>query len=134
MQLLLDTHVLIWAAQGAPRIGRRTRAMIERSLGDGSALVSAVSFWEVARLVRLGRLKIASEPAAWRSRILEAGFEEAVLDGQIGIRAADLSSLSGDPIDRFIVATALVRGAAVVTADEAILGWGGSLARQDASK
>jgi PIN domain nuclease of toxin-antitoxin system len=134
MQLLLDTQVLVWVAHGAPRIGRRTRSLIDRALVEDSALVSAVSFWEVARLVRLGRLKIASEPAAWRNRVLDAGFREVVLDGHIGVRAADISGMGGDPVDRFIVATALIRGAAVVTADQAILDWAGSLARYDASK
>jgi len=134
MRLLLDTHVLVWVAHGAVRIGRRTRTMIDRALGGDAALVSAVSFWEVARLVRLGRLRIASEPAAWRNRILDAGFREVALDGEIGVRAADLSGLSSDPIDRFVVATALAQGAAVVTADQSILGWSGSLARQDAEE
>jgi PIN domain nuclease of toxin-antitoxin system len=134
MPLLVDTHVLIWVMGDDRRIGRRARTTINRALTGDSLLLSAVSFWEVARLVRQGRLEIDSEPAAWRKGVLDGGFQEIALDGDIGIRAAGLGGLSGDPIDRFIVATALARGAAIVTADESILGWRGSLVRHDAAK
>ena len=134
MPLLLDTHVLIWVVLEAKRLGRRTRALIDRAQANDSLLLSAVSFWEIARLVRDGRFEIDSEPAAWRKGVLDGGFQEVALDGDIGIRAADLGGLTGDPIDRFIVATALTRGAAVVTADQSILSWRSSLVRHDASR
>jgi PIN domain nuclease of toxin-antitoxin system len=134
MQLLLDTHVLIWMVLATRQVGRRARAMIDRALARDSLLLSAVSFWEVARLVRDGRFEIDSEPGAWRKGVLDGGFQEIALDGDIGIRAADLGGMSGDPIDRFIVATALARGAALVTADESILSWRGSLIRHDAAR
>lgn len=134
MQLLLDTHVVVWAAFATNQVGRRARAMIDRALSAESLLISAVSLWEVARLVHTGRIAIDMDPAAWRKNILDGGFQEVTRDGNISVRAAELGRLSGDPIDRFIVATALARGAALVTADASILTWRGPLARYDAAQ
>lgn len=50
------------------------------------------------------------------------------------MRAADLENLSGDPLDRIIVATALVEQAVLLTADMRILGWRGEVQRLDAQR
>jgi PIN domain nuclease of toxin-antitoxin system len=60
------------------------------------------------------------------------GVREVSLSAEIAIRAADLENLSGDPLDRLIVATALVEEAFLMTADQAILDWPGRLQRHDA--
>jgi PIN domain nuclease of toxin-antitoxin system len=70
----------------------------------------------------------------WRDAVLAAGAIELPLNGAAAVRALDLSGLHEDPIDRFIVATALVHGATLMTADERLLGWRHSLERQDARK
>jgi PIN domain nuclease of toxin-antitoxin system len=50
------------------------------------------------------------------------------------VRAAGLGNLTGDPIDRLIVATALVEDAVLLTADGSLLAWSGGLRRQDAQR
>jgi PIN domain nuclease of toxin-antitoxin system len=72
--------------------------------------------------------------AQWRGERLDAGLEEIPVDRAIAVRAAGLGGLPGDPVDRLIVATALERGAALLTADERLLGWNHSLERQDARR
>lgn len=67
----------------------------------------------------------------WRSGLLEAGLIEIPVDGQFGIRANNLPNFHPDPADRIIVATAL-QGHRLVTADELILRWNGSLDLLDA--
>jgi len=52
----------------------------------------------------------------------------------VAVRALDLSDLHDDPADRFIVATALVHGAALMTADERLLDWHHAMERHDARK
>jgi PIN domain nuclease of toxin-antitoxin system len=60
------------------------------------------------------------------------GVREVPLSAEIAIRASDLENLSGDPLDRFIVATALIEEASLMTADQPILDWPGRLQRHDA--
>jgi hypothetical protein len=65
----------------------------------------------------------------WRERLLDDRLQEAPLDGAMAVRAADLHGAPGDPIDRFILATAMVHGASLVTADDVLLRWSHALTR-----
>ncbi len=130
--ILLDTHVLLWLRIGDRRLGRRTREAVEPSWTAQAVAVSAISFWEVAMLHDKGRLTLLQDIGAWRRTLLDDGLVEITVDGEIGTHAAGLASLPGDPADRLIVATALLGGHQLVTADRRILGWAGQLRRLDA--
>jgi PIN domain nuclease of toxin-antitoxin system len=127
---LVDTHVLIWLADGNPRIKRKSRALLDGALASDRLYVSAVSIWETVLLMRRGRISVR-DPAGWRETVLSSGFTEVALDGAIAIAAAELAGFHADPADRFIVATAISRDAVLVTADEKILGWKGTLRSLD---
>jgi PIN domain nuclease of toxin-antitoxin system len=60
------------------------------------------------------------------------GIREVALSADIALRASELENMSGDPMDRLIVATALVEEASLMTADQHILDWPGRLQRYDA--
>ena len=77
------------------------------------------------------RLDYPDDVTAWRRDLLGEGLIEIPVDGDIGIRANALADFHADPADRIIVATAQ-RGHRLVTADERILDWTGSLDRRDA--
>ena len=77
------------------------------------------------------RLDYPDDVTAWRRNLLGEGLIEIPVDGDIGIRANALANFHADPADRIIVATAQ-RGHRLVTADERILAWTGSLDRLDA--
>ena len=93
--------------------------------------MSAMSFWEMAMLKSKGRISFPEDVGRWRLEQLGQGLIEIPVDGDIGIRANALADFHADPADRIIVATAL-GGHRLVTADERILAWGGSLDRLDA--
>lgn len=130
--ILLDTHALIWLDTADRRLGRKTRALIEKQWTENKVAVSAISFWEVGMLTERGRFRPAGPVAEWRVRWLDAGLLEFPLNGAILLRALDLDALPEDPADRFIVATALAEQAKLVTADEKILAWQHAMARHDA--
>jgi PIN domain nuclease of toxin-antitoxin system len=130
--IVLDTHVLVWVVTNGRKLGRATRALIERGWDSGEVAVSAITFWEAALLRAKGRLKLAQPPAEWRQSRLMAGLTEIAVDGAIGIRAVDVEGLGNDPADRLIIATALMHDATLVTADERLLAWPHSLERHDA--
>ena len=130
--ILLDTNALIWAMDGDQRLGLASRDMADQALRDNLLFVSAISFWEVALLTRRGRLTLAYSSGEWRRITLGLGIVEIPLTGEIGILAAELEGLPGDPADRIITATALLRSQTLLTSDRRILDWQGLVARHDA--
>ena len=126
-----DTHALIWLWTGDSHLGQSARQTIDRALRNGELAVSAMTFWEVAMLRAKGRLDFPEDVTAWRRELLGQGLIEIPVDGDIGIRANALADFHADPADRIIVATAM-GGHRLVTADERILAWTGSLGRLDA--
>lgn len=130
--IVLDTHVLAWADSDERKLGRKTRALIERLWARGEVSVCAMSFWEVALLRDRGRLELPLPVDEWRGQLLAAGLLEISVDGNVAIRAVSLGGLPSDPADRLIVAAALLHDAALVTADERLLGWDHPMVRHDA--
>jgi PIN domain nuclease of toxin-antitoxin system len=130
--IVLDTHALIWADTDDRKLGRKARALIDRLWPLGKVAVTAISFWEVGLLQARRRLRLPVSLREWRDAVLDAGAVELPLDGAVAMRALELSGLHDDPADRFIVASAIVHGAALVTADERLLDWRNALERYDA--
>ncbi|MDE0393982.1 MAG: type II toxin-antitoxin system VapC family toxin [Gammaproteobacteria bacterium] len=129
--ILLDTHVLLWSRVGVRRTGPRCMRLVEQALRDATLAASAISFWEVAMLREKGRIDLSQDIRAWRMRLINDGLIEIPVDGDIAMRANELTGLHADPADRLIVATAL-GGHTLVTADERILSWSRRLSRMDA--
>lgn len=130
--LLLDTHVLDWAMLTPARLGKRSQKLLDAALPRGELCVSAISFWELAQHVSHGRLQLNIGIDAWRVQVLALGIREIPLDGAMAVRAEGLLGTHKDPADRFIAATALALPAALMTADEVLLGWKTPLKRHDA--
>lgn len=125
--IILDTHVLVWLDEGNTRLGRKTRELIDNSLNNEELAVSAISFWEVAMLVRKQRLSLLTTVSKWAQDLLRQGLIEKPVDSGIGIMAGELRGFHGDPADRLIMATAIANSATLFTADKKILDWEGSL-------
>ena len=121
--IVLDTHAWIWYASEDPQLSRRAKARIRRAQALG---VHPVSCWEVAMLSNKGRLKLSIEVAEWvEQALMRPKIQLLPFTPAAAIRAAGLGgSFPGDPVDRFIVGTALEIGAPVVTKDQRISGWG----------
>jgi PIN domain nuclease of toxin-antitoxin system len=130
--ILLDTHALIWLVEADPKLGKKVRELADQALKDNELATSAITFWEVAMLVHRKRIGLSLPADVWRRRLLDMGLMEIPITGDIGITAAGLQGFHGDPADRFIAATAILRGGTLMTADKAILGWPGEMMRQDA--
>jgi PIN domain nuclease of toxin-antitoxin system len=64
--------------------------------------------------------------------LLDTGVVELALTGDIALLAVELKNLHGDPADRFIVATALMHDATLITADARLLRWRGKVKRHNA--
>lgn len=121
--ILLDTHVLVRYLMGDKKLGKRAVAAIDKALALEEVFVSAISFWEVAMLVEKRRLELDMTVSALRALTLRHGIQEEPLDGEVAISSAELPSSHADPADRMLVATALLRGLTLITADETLLDW-----------
>jgi len=130
--IILDTHALLWLDNGAASLGKRAIQIIDQALADDALAVSAISFWEVGMLINKGRLSMDFPPDIWRKDLLSKGLLELSMDGKTGIHAANLQNFHGDPADRIIIATTLLTGASLVTADEKILKWDGLIQKINA--
>ncbi len=130
--MILDTHTLLWMDRDDPVLGAQARRQIEIAWRAGAVAVSAISFWEVAMLAERGRVVLPVPVDRWRADWLQAGLVEIPLDGRIALLSCQLENFHRDPADRFIVATAIDRKAPIMTADQKILDWQGTLERLDA--
>lgn len=121
--ILLDTHVLVRYLMGDRKLGKRTVSTIDKALPLDEGFVSAISFWEVAMLVGKKRIELDTTVAAFRTLALRHGLQEEPVDGEVAVSAAELPDSHADPADRMLVATAILRGLTLVTADEILLDW-----------
>ena len=125
MKVLLDTHVLLWAAGEQARLARDARELIEDR--DTELVFSAVSIWEVAIKSGLGRDDFSVDPRLLRRGLLENGYTELAVTGSHAVAVDSLPPLHKDPFDRILVAQAQVEGFLLLTADPAVASYGGSI-------
>ena len=121
--ILLDTHILIWWVDDHPRLPKRIKKVIEDTAKKSTILISSISAWEVALLVKLGKITLHKSTEHWIEKIEKLPFVEFLpINNQIAIRSVELpGTFHGDPADRMIVATTQIMGATLITSDSRIL-------------
>jgi len=112
MNLLLDTHALLWWLDDNPTLSRKARAAIT----DGSNLVfvSAVVIWEIRIKQALGKLEI---PPDFRNVLDNQPFKQLDVTAEHAHTVGDLPPHHRDPFDRMLVAQAKTEGLTLVTRD-----------------
>lgn len=124
--VLLDTHVWVWLVNGDPRIGKKARLAIERSLSGEAVLLSAISPWEVAMLVNKGRLTLDRDVGEWvQAATGLAGIRLEPITPEIAVASTRLPwDMHADPADRLIAATSRHLGALLLTMNQLLLDYG----------
>ena len=123
MRFLLDTHTLIWWMTTDGHLSKAAHLLIEQK--ENISLVSAVSAWEIATKVRLGRLPAAADLVQNFVADLERERIEILpVDAEHGIRAGLLPGPHKDPFDRMLIAQALAEDVPIVSNDRALDGYG----------
>lgn len=118
MKLLLDTHLLLWAAGHPERLSAAARTLLQSP--RNSLYFSAASIWEVAIKNSLGREDFHADPGLLRRGLLENDYKELAIDGRHGVAVNLLPALHKDPFDRILVAQAIVEEILLVTADNQV--------------
>ena len=123
MRCLLDTHTLIWWMTADPHLSKSARALIEQE--STISLVSAVSAWEIATKVRLGRLPAAADLVQnFVDDLRRQRMEILAVTAEHGIRAGLLPGPHRDPFDRMLIAQAQAENVPIVSNDRALDGYG----------
>ena len=125
MKLLLDTHLLLWAA-GAPRkLSRQARTLIDDP--DNELLFSAASLWEVAIKRGLGREDFKVDARLLRRGLLDNGYGELPIISDHVVATESLPPIHKDPFDRILVAQATVEGVTLLTIDSQVAQYPGPI-------
>lgn len=115
MNLLLDTHVALWAITDNPKLPQMAREMIQSP--KAVVWVSVASLWEIAIKHSLGRgdMPVSSRDAARYFR--ESGYRMLMIQDEHVVAVEDLAAHHQDPFDRILVAQALVEPMRLLTHD-----------------
>lgn len=122
MRLLLDTHVFLWAVTANRRLNPAKRAFLSRA---DVVYVSAASVWEIAIKARLG--KIEADAPSLVEAIANSGFQELPVCAHHAAAVAKLPLHHTDPFDRLLLAQAFLEPLRFVTADSALVAYGGAI-------
>jgi len=115
MKLLLDTHLLLWAAGEPDRLSAEAVGLLSDE--TNRLLFSAASLWEVAVKSGLGRADFRADARLLRRGLLDNGYEELPILGAHAVAVEDLPPLHKDPFDRILVAQSTVEGILLLTVD-----------------
>ena len=125
MNLLLDTHVLLWAAGASRQLPDDVRTLLE---DPGNELFfSAASLWEIAIKNGLGREELSVDPRLLRRGLLENGHVELPVTGAHAVAVDLLPPIHKDPFDRVLVAQAQIEGITLLTVDEVVARYPGPI-------
>ena len=123
--IVLDTHAWIWFISNPEYLSRRAEKAVNDAVKDKSVLISSISVWELALLVKKKRIELTLEVTDWIAKSESLAFINFVpVTNSIAVKSVNLPlPLNPDPADRIIIATALSVGAPVVTKDKKLLGY-----------
>lgn len=125
MKLLLDTHVLLWAAGSPEQLPSAARPILENP--DNELLFSAGSLWEIAIKRGLGRADFQVDARVLRRGLLDNGYLELPITSEHTVFIESLPPIHKDPFDRILVAQATVEGITLLTADALIAQYPGPI-------
>ncbi len=122
--IVLDTHTWVWWVHEDERLTQAQRELISANEADLIG-VSAISCWEIAKLVEYGRLDLSSPLEEWFNQALNyPGVQLLALTPEIAIESTRLpDEFHREPADQIIVATARVYECPLVTSDDKILNY-----------
>jgi PIN domain nuclease of toxin-antitoxin system len=123
MNLLLDTHILLWAAFDQTKIAGPARSLIADPAH--TLWFSVASLWEVAIKRGLDRPSFQVEAGVLRAGLLSSGYSELAVEGRHVLGLSVLARYHGDPFDRILIAQAAAEGMRLMTADRVLEAYGG---------
>jgi PIN domain nuclease of toxin-antitoxin system len=125
VRILADTHILLWASDHPSKLSKNAASL----LGDleNDLFFSPLSIWEVAVKGALGRRDFQFDPRTLRRDLLDNGYLELPLLSQHTLAVQELPPIHKDPIDRLLIAQAMVEGMLLLTVDKQVAKYPGPI-------
>ncbi|WP_354683100.1 type II toxin-antitoxin system VapC family toxin [Cupriavidus necator] len=118
MKVLLDTHLLLWAALTPDRLSSDARAVLDSQSTE--LFFSAASLWEIAIKQGLARADFRVDARVLRRGLLDNGYSELPIGSEHAVAIDCLPLIHKDPFDRLLVAQATVEGITLLTSDSVV--------------
>jgi PIN domain nuclease of toxin-antitoxin system len=127
VKLLVDTHLLLWAADQPDRLSKAARSILDNPAHE--LLFSAASLWEVALKRGLGRTDFRADARVLRRGLLDNGYRELPIIGEHAVTIDSLPPIHKDPFDRILVAQSITEGITLLTSDPVVARYPGPVRR-----
>jgi PIN domain nuclease of toxin-antitoxin system len=125
MKLLLDTHLLLWAAGEPEKLSDEALRLIEAP--DNELFFSAASLWEIAIKSSLGRTDLVAYARVLRRGLLDNGYNELPVISEHAVAIVGLPAIHKDPFDRILIAQAMIEGITLLTGDAIVAQYAGPI-------
>ena len=121
--IILDTCAIIWDALDNSKLTMKAQSAIQKANNDRSLYICDISIWELAMLIKRGRLNIEETASNFIQLFLKSRNVEIIsISPEIAELSVSLdSSINNDPADRLIAATSIIKQLPIVTADNNLL-------------
>ena len=125
MNLLLDTHLLIWVASTPERLSGEALSLLQYL--EHKLYFSAVNLWEIWIKRGLGRQDFRVDPSLLHRGLIENGYTELAVTSFHCIALEQLPAIHKDPFDRMLVAQAVSEGMLLLTSDSVVAKYSGPI-------
>lgn len=122
MNLLLDTHLLLWAAGEPGRLSKKAREFLLDSANQ--LWFSSASIWEISLKRGLNRPDFQVEPRRLWRMLPAHGYRELTVTSEHAVAVGELPVLHKDPFDRILIAQARVETILLLTVDSQLVDYG----------
>jgi len=123
MNILLDTQIILWAAAGT--LPATAQKYIDNT--NNTLMFSPASIWEVVIKNSLGRPDFKVDPASLYGGLISAGYKELPITSKHTLLVSNLPAIHKDPFDRILIAQAASIGIPLLTSDQIIAQYSGSI-------
>ena len=124
-RLLLDTHLLLWAALFPERLPEKADRLMRDTAN--TLYFSTASIWEISIKLSRPRQDLEIDVQEWRAGMLDNGYQELVITSLHAMDVRNLPDLHKDPFDRLLLAQAMREDLTLVTADALLASYPGPI-------
>jgi len=118
MKYLLDSHAVIWYLEDSQKLPQKSVRLVDNP--DNSVFISAVSLWEIAIKMNLGKLDLKFSLDKLLNAVNASDFDILQIEDDYLKLLSTLPNIHKDPFDRLLIASAVTEDLTIITADENI--------------